>query len=120
MDAETTRLRDATTALKAEEKELRLALREGTAQVPLPEIRSAVARLEQEKTEMAARLKTLKSGSVKPVSLEERDKINSDHKKWQTAAASRKRIRADMWDMVSGTLEKDKLEETKEALGLEF
>ncbi|KAK4549081.1 hypothetical protein LTR36_007537 [Oleoguttula mirabilis] len=120
MDAETTRLREATTQLKAEEKELKLALREGTSQVPLPELRTSVASLEQEKAELVARLAKLKGGNLKPVSLDEREKVNAAHRKWQRAAAARKKIRHELWQVIAGQIEKDKIEETKEVLGLEF
>ena len=120
MDAETTRLRDATTALKAEEKELRLALREGTSQVPLTELRSSIATFEQEKAEMTARLAKLKGGNLKPVSVDEREKINGDHRKWSKTAGARKKIRKELWADICGLLPTDKVEETKESLGLEF
>jgi len=120
MDAETTRLRDATTALKAEEKELRLALREGTSQVPLTELQSAIATFEQEKAEMTARLAKLKGGNLKPVSVDEREKINSNHRKWSRTAGARKRIRNELWAEICSHLDNDRIEETKEWLGLEF
>lgn len=120
MEAETTRLREATTTLKAEEKELRQALREGTSQMPIPELRAAVAVLQQEKLEVTARLTKLKSGSIKPVSLEEREKTNGDHRKWAKKAAARKKIRRELWAEMQGHLEKDQIEETKESMGLEF
>ncbi|KAK5126287.1 hypothetical protein LTR85_010523 [Meristemomyces frigidus] len=120
IDTETTRLRDATVALKAEEKELRLALREGTSQVPLPELRASVAGLEQERAELTARLAKLKSGNLKPVSLDEREKVNADHRKWQKTAAARKKIRHELWQELTSHIEKDKIEDTKEELGLEF
>lgn len=120
MDVETTRLRDATSALRTEEKELRLALREGTSQVPLPELRTSVAMLEQEKAEIAARLAKLKSGNLKPVSIEEREKINADHRKWQRTAVARKKIRKDLWAEIVDKLDKDKIDETREELDLDF
>jgi hypothetical protein len=43
-----------------------------------------------------------------------------EHRKWQKAASARKRIRLDMWKAIEEVIEKDKIEETKEALGLEF
>ena len=120
METETTRLRDATTALKAEEKELRLVLREGASQVPLPELKASVTALEQQKSGLTARLAKLASGNVKPVSLEEREKVNSEHRKWQKTASARKKIRLDLWKEIEGALDKEKAAETKEDLGLEF
>ena len=120
MEAETTRLRSETTALKTEEKELRQALREGASQVSLPELKASVATLEQQKVEMAARLAELKGGNVKAISPEEREKVNADHRKWQKTANARKKIRKELWEEIANNVDKDKYEETKEALGLEF
>ena len=120
MDAETTRLKDATVALKAEEKDLRAQLKGSTAQVPLAELRTAVHGLEMEKADLSARLAKLKSGNIKPIRAEERDKVNAEHRKWQKCANARRKIRKDMWDEIAGILPKDKWAETKEELGLEF
>ena len=120
METETTRLKDSTTALKAEEKELRLALREGASQIPLADLKASVSTLEQQKTELNVRLAKLKSGNVKPVSLEEREKVNSEHRKWQKTANARKRIRLEVWKEIEGALDKEKVAETKEELGLEL
>ena len=120
METETSRLKDATTALKAEEKELRLALRSGASEVPLPELKASVTALDKEKAELGARLAKLTSGSVKPVSLEEREKVNVEYKKWKKTAEGRKKIRFDMWKEIEGNIEKEKVGEVKERLGLEF
>ena len=119
MDDETKRLRDTTIALKAEEKELRLSLREGASQVSLSELKVAVTSLEEQKAEMTARLAKLKGGNVKPVSLEEREKVGAEHRKWQKAANARKKIRTELWNVVEPNLEKAQVAETKEELGLE-
>ena len=120
MEEETTRLRDATAALKAEEKELRLALREGASQVPLPELKASVTLLEEQKAEMTARLAKLKGGGLKAVSLEERERVGMEFRKWQRVAGARKRIRGELWREIEGNLEREKVAETKEELGLEF
>lgn len=120
MEDETTRLREATTALKAEEKELRLALREGASQIPLPELKASVTLVEEQKTEMTARLAKLKGGNVKAVSLEEREKVGAEFRKWQRAAGARKKIRVELWKEIEGHVEREKIADTKEELGLEF
>ncbi|TKA42583.1 hypothetical protein B0A54_07425 [Friedmanniomyces endolithicus] len=121
IDAKTTRLRDETTALKAEEKELQKALRGGGAsQISLSDLKASIAALERDKAEMAARLSALTSGDLKPVSVEEREKICAEHRMWQRAAAARKRIRGELWGVIKGVVEKEKWEETREELGLEF
>ncbi|KAK3117147.1 hypothetical protein LTR53_001804 [Teratosphaeriaceae sp. CCFEE 6253] len=120
LDDETSRLRDETTALRAEEKELRNALRGDASRVPLSELRTSVAAFEHDKAEMASRLAKLKSGSVKPIGAEERDKIITEHRRWQRLAAARKRIRRELWAELTGFVDKAKIEEVKEELGLEF
>ncbi|KAF2769401.1 TBPIP-like protein [Teratosphaeria nubilosa] len=120
MDEKTKNLRDATAALKVAEKELRLAVREGAAQVPLHELKDNVAGLALQKQDIMARLEKLKSGNVKPVNVAEREKIGMDHRQWEKTAGVRKKIRNVMWAMIKGSLEKEKCEETAEALGLEL
>lgn len=120
METETKRLKDATTALKGEEKELRLSLREGASQVSLPELKAAVSTFEQQKAELAVRLAKLQGGAVKPVSSEEREKVGSDHRRWEKTANARKKIRTELWRTIVESLDKEKAEETKENLGLEF
>ncbi|KAK4556372.1 hypothetical protein LTR86_006516 [Recurvomyces mirabilis] len=118
MHIETTRLREETIAMKAEEKELRAALREGASQVPLSDLRSSMVSLEQEKVDLTARLAQLQSGNVKPVSAEEQYKTNAEHKKWQKIASDRRKIRNEMWAEIAGMVEKEKMEDIKEALDL--
>lgn len=120
MDVETTRLRNETTALKAEEKELRVALREGASRVPLPELQASVTQLQQHKGELTARLEKLNGGDLQPVSTEEREKVKAEYRKWQKIANNRKKIRVEMWKEIASVVEKGKWEETKEALDLDF
>ena len=120
METRTARLKDATMEFRAEEKELRLALRESASRVPLAELQASVTVLEQQKAEMTARLARLQGGSVKPVSLEEREKVSSEHRKWLKVAANRTKIRMELWEEIAGAVEKEKVGELKEELGLEF
>jgi 26S proteasome regulatory subunit (ATPase 3-interacting protein) len=120
MDREITRLRDETTALKAEEKELRTALRGDAARVPMPELKATVEAMQQEKTEMEARLAKLRSGNLKPISAEEKGKIDLEHRRAAKAAKNRAKIRKELWEEAKGFIEKEKWEEVKEDLGLEF
>lgn len=120
MDDETARLRDETTAFKAEEKELRSSLREGASQVPLPELKASVIALEEQKTGLEARLEKLKGGGLKPMSAEEREKVNMEYKRWMKCAGNRRKIRAEMWKMIAGEKTKSEAADLKEELGLEF
>lgn len=119
MDAETARLKDATAALKADEKELRTALREHASLTPLPELKASVSALREEKEAMVARLAKLKDGNVKPITPEERDKVAAEHNKWRLCVNARRKIRSDMWKLIADFVEPEKLAETKEKLGLE-
>lgn len=120
MEDETKHLRQITAALKVEERELRLSLRADASQIPLPELKASVFSLEEQKAEMSARLPKLKAGNLKPVSLEERERVATEHRKWQRAAAARKKVRTEVWKEIEGSIEREKVEETMEELGLEF
>jgi 26S proteasome regulatory subunit (ATPase 3-interacting protein) len=119
MQAEATRLKDATAALKADEKGLRASLRDHTSLTPLPELKATVAALQQEKEAMSTRLAKLKDGDVKPITAEERDKVAAEHNKWKKQGASRRKIRDELWKIITDAVEPEKLAETKEKLGLE-
>lgn len=120
MDAETARLKDATAALKVAEKGLRAQLRECAEVTPVSELKSAVTALEREKEVLGERLAKLRAGNVKPVSAEERARVNAELAKWQKAAGARRRIRTEMWRTIEDVLaDKERAAETKERLGLE-
>lgn len=120
MDAETNRLRDEMTTLKAEEKELRSSIREGASIISLSDLRASIAMLEQERTELEARVTDLATGTVKLMSAEERNKINSNHRKWQKISMARRKIRIELCKELADVVGKDKALEVKEELALEF
>ncbi|SMQ55298.1 unnamed protein product [Zymoseptoria tritici ST99CH_3D7] len=120
MDREITRLREETVALKAEEKELKSSLRGDAARIPMPELKASVEALQAQKDEVEARLVKLRSGSLKPVSAEEREKIDVMYRKVGKVAKNRAKIRLELWAEVKGIVEKEKWEDLKETLGLEF
>lgn len=121
LHAETSRLRQATATLKLEEVKLRAVLREDATHVPLHEIKASVGALQEEKAELSSRLTKLRSGSVKPVGAEECAKVLKEHSKWRKAAIARKNIRNELWmELASIVGTREEIEETKEALGLEF
>jgi 26S proteasome regulatory subunit (ATPase 3-interacting protein) len=113
MDAEATRLKDATTALKNDEKALRASLRDHASVTPLPELKASVASLRQQNEEM-------KDGNVKPITPKEREKVAVEHNKWKASVNARRKIRAEMWKTIADIIpESNKLAEVKESLGLE-
>jgi 26S proteasome regulatory subunit (ATPase 3-interacting protein) len=120
MDAEVERLKDATITLKNDEKALRASLRDHASVTPLPELKAAVASLQQQKEEMSARLAMLKNGNVKPITAEERERVNAEHGKWKQSVNARRKIRAEMWKTIADIVpEPEKLAEVQESLGLE-
>ncbi len=71
--------------------------------------------------ELSSRLAKLRSGSVKPVGVEECAEVLKEHSKWRKAAIARKNIRNELWmELASIVGTREEIEETKEALGLEF
>lgn len=120
MDLETTRLKEATIGLRGEEKSLRAELREGSSKVPLTELKASIVSLEDAKVEMTARVEKLKSGSVKPVSAEEREQVTKAHASWEKTSSARLKIRGEVWKVIAGELGDEKAGEEKEKLGLEF
>jgi 26S proteasome regulatory subunit (ATPase 3-interacting protein) len=121
MENETTRLKDATAALKADEKGLRASLKDHASVTPLPELKASVVALQQQKEEMCERLAKLKNGNVKPITLAERDKVTAEYNKWQRSLAARRKIRAEMWKVIADVNpDPEKLSDVKESLGLEF
>lgn len=119
LDEQTVRLREETNALKAEEKDLRVALREGASQVPLAELQASVAALEHQKAELEARLAKLRGGNLKPVSAEERERVGKEYKRWMRCAANRKKIRVEVWKVIEGLVDEKEAPDLKESLGLE-
>ena len=75
--------------------------------------------LEAKKAEITARLAKLKGGNVKPITVEEKEKIAKEWKKWKRCAGERKRIRKEVWAMIVGGVGKEKAESVKEELGFD-
>lgn len=84
------------TNLKAKSNSLATLRSEPTTQT----LQIAVDKLEKERDEIEARLKVLRSGSVKPVSREEKERVEVEHKKWAKKALMRNR----MWKEAEGIL----------------
>jgi 26S proteasome regulatory subunit, ATPase 3, interacting protein len=57
--------------------------------------------LELEQEEILSRLGPLRSGSVKPVSKEEKDAVKAALKFWTGVADKRRKIAKEMWGMIS-------------------
>ena len=55
-------------------------------------LRDLVHKLQMEKADTEVRLQVLRSGKIKPVSAEEKDKAEAEYRRWEKKAAARKRI----------------------------
>ena len=110
-DVEIARLRESLPELKAElkSKQAKLAF---TRSAPSNDgLRASVFSLEAQKAEAEARLATLRSGSVKPVSDIEKEAIDKDHRKWRGIRERRKRGFLEIEGLLldTGTITKDDL-----------
>lgn len=97
MGTRTEGLRDETTTLNATTKSLRNELAQLNSSLSTADLRTSVASMEEEKAEITARLERLRSGSVKPVSVEEKEKVDRELKLCERVVLSRKRIVKEMW-----------------------
>ncbi|KAI9703988.1 MAG: hypothetical protein M1820_005770, partial [Bogoriella megaspora] len=100
LDAQTESFRSSTAALRAEEKTLRSAVTSLSTTVSTSELCSCISNLEAQKQEMSARLEMLKGGTVKPVSQEAREKIETDVRMWEKIERNRRKIRKELWSIV--------------------
>ncbi|KAL2356138.1 Tat binding protein 1-interacting protein-domain-containing protein [Cryomyces antarcticus] len=103
-DASIARLRDSTTTLRTTEKALRASLAAMNATLSTSDLRVAVQALEAEKEATLARLLSLRSGSIKPVSAEERAGVEKEWKTWEKREKVRAAIGREMWGMVCEAL----------------
>lgn len=97
MDKELLDLREAIATAKANEKLLRAKLVTVNATMSPEDIQAGIITLESEKKELQARLGPLIAGSVKPVSLEEKDEVDRAWKGWSKKAKVRKSLCMDLW-----------------------
>ena len=63
-------------------------------------LRDSVDKLEKQKAETEDHLRVLRSGIIKPVSAEEKERVEAEQRKWERKAAARKRI----WKEAEGTM----------------
>ena len=97
MDKEITDLHESIATAKANEKLLRANLIAVNATLSTADLRASVTALEFEKKEILARLELLRSGSVKPVSPEEKAEVDKAWNEWSRKAHIRKKICMEVW-----------------------
>ena len=111
MENEIVTLRQETADTKSKEKMLRAELISISATMSTQDLQASITSLEVEKKEVLARLRPLREGNVKPVSLEEKEKVDKEYKKWSKCALARKKICMELWDMCTEVLEEGKTKE---------
>jgi len=81
---------------------------------------SSMLMLEQEKTEIATRLKSLRAGHAKKVTIEERQKVEREWNLIKGVSSRREKIAKEFWQIVEdGTEGKETLEDLREGWGLD-
>ncbi|KAF3931816.1 hypothetical protein ABW19_dt0201154 [Dactylella cylindrospora] len=91
MDTEIESLRERTTTLKSELKTLQVTLLNLRSMPTADDLESQVGNLHQEVTDLRTRLEPLRSGDVKPISAEERQKMQMEVRKMQGLWMARKK-----------------------------
>lgn len=113
-------LRSQTTDLHTTAKTLRSTLSSLNSTFSTTDLISNVQALEVEKTDIIARLDSLKAGKAKKVTKKERDEVEAEWKKWSAVAKKREKIACEMWRMIEDTLpDAEKKAEVREGLGLD-
>ena len=81
---------------------------------------SSITSLEQETSEIKTRLESLKAGSAKKVTADERKEVEEEWKKMKGTAGLREKIAKDFFAMVKeGTESAEALEELREGWGMD-
>jgi 26S proteasome regulatory subunit (ATPase 3-interacting protein) len=92
LDKSIASLREVIPSLKDSLKVKSAALATLRSEPTTQALQIAVDNLEKQRDETEARLKVLRSGSVKPVSKEEKERGEAEYKKWAKKAFMRKRM----------------------------
>ncbi|MCJ1304547.1 hypothetical protein MMC08_007360, partial [Hypocenomyce scalaris] len=120
MEQEIADLRDQIACAKASKQILKSNLASVNATMSTQDLRGSTTAIEQEKQRLLGRLDPLRSGTVKPVSLEEKAVVDKTWKEWSENARVRKKICLDVWALVTEMLPDGKTRgELWEELGLE-
>lgn len=111
MDKQIQQLRESIATAKADEKSLRVNLIAVNATMSIGDLRTSVIALESEKKELLARLGTLRAGTVKPVSPEEKDEVEKAWREWSRKATVRRKICMDLWDFCTEEMQEGRTRE---------
>ncbi|KAL1594970.1 hypothetical protein SLS59_008521 [Nothophoma quercina] len=119
-DTRISTLNTQTTDLQALAKTLRGTLASLNSTLSTADMLSSITSLEQEKSEIRTRLESLKAGSAKKVTADERKEVEEEWKKMKGIAGRREKIAKDFFAMVKeGTEGAEALEELREGWGMD-
>lgn len=120
LDTQITDLRNQTANLTATAKTLRSTLSSLNSTLSTADLISDVHALESAKSEVLARLESLRAGKAKKVSKQERESVEKEWKKTVAVAKKREKIAGEMWKLIADQLPDDeKREELREAFDLD-
>ncbi|RVD89344.1 uncharacterized protein DFL_000357 [Arthrobotrys flagrans] len=101
MKASVEGMKERTSTLKAELKSLQVTLQKLRSMPTADDLKSEVGTLRQEVTDLRSRLEPLRSGDVKPISAEEKQKVQMEVKKMQGLWITRKRWSKEFFEAVT-------------------
>ncbi|KAJ6258934.1 hypothetical protein Dda_5829 [Drechslerella dactyloides] len=112
-------LKERTTTLKSELKALQVTLQTLRSLPTADDLETQQGNLRQEVTDLRNRLGTLRSGDVKPISAEEKQRVQAEVKRIQGLWVARKKWEKGFFDAVSDGMGDVNPNDLKENMGLE-
>ena len=100
MEMEVQKLQDLIKTAKANEVILKANFIKINAELSTQDLHANITALEVDRKDVLSRLEKLRSGTMKPISLAEKETVDKSWAEWKRKAASRKRIFMDMWAVV--------------------
>ncbi|KAF3228574.1 hypothetical protein TWF192_004203 [Orbilia oligospora] len=97
-------MKERTSTLKAELKYLQVTLQNLRSMPTADDLKSEVGTLQREVTDLRSRLEPLRSGDVKPISAEGKQKVQMEAKKMQGLWIARKRWSKEFFEAVADGL----------------
>ena len=111
MDREITQLREEIAIAKGEERILKANLITLNARMSTQDIRASLIALEAQKKDILSRLDPLRSGSIKPVSPQEKAEVDQAWRLWNSRANTRKKVCMEVWALVTEEMPDGKTKE---------
>ena len=111
MDREIAHLHEGIATARGEERILKANLAALNATMSTQDIRASLVALEAQKKDILSRLIPLRSGSVKPVSPQEKAEVDQAWRLWSSRADTRKKICMEVWAVVTEEMPEGKTKE---------